>query len=356
MLSAISQFTSRYKGHILKSFIVGADNFLVYRLGKKPLAGPFYVGWNLTFRCNCKCSFCRSTSFDHGNELNTQECLNIIRNLGIKKVPLLSLTGGEPLLRKDIYAIIRAGKKYGIHINVLTNGLLLESCADEILGSGLDAITISMDSASSSKHDSLRHRKGLFVQAERGIRKIKDMRRGQKPKIFLGVTISAENFCELDAIIDYWKTKVDEIIFQPIHDGFKDSIFKLSDQSMFINQEQRESFLGIWGHIKKKHGCFRGGYESEFPNYFFNRAELHHAYKCFAGSFMLQIDAYGNVYPCPDFIEKVGNLREEEFGAIWSGEKLSRFRASLKRSRKCFCWHRCTGPINYHVTKLSRYV
>ena len=348
-------YLSRYNCQVVKSTLVGGDNLLSYYLLKKPFLGPLYVGWNVTFRCNCKCSLCQSGKFvDRDKELSEKECLGIIRELGKARICLLSITGGEPLLREDLYKIIKEAKRYDISVNLLTNGALLAASTGMLIEAGVDTITISIDSFSPEAHDLIRQHPGLFQKVETGIKSLRRMRKNNKPRIVLGVTVSKKNYNSLGKIEDYWKDKVDEFIFQPITDSSLENIFQVTDRELLFNPEDRERFSNSFNNFLEEYRLPASDYEKEFLNFFFNKTYLEEKYKCYAGFFMLQIDAYGNVYPCPEFVTNFGNLREKSFTAIWKGRRAQGFRKYIKQGRNsCFCWYRCTGMLNCYLTKLT---
>lgn len=350
----VRQYWLRYGGSIIRSMLVGTDNLATYYFDKKPFTGPLYIGWNITFRCNCRCDHCQSWKFlDKDRELDTGECLRIVQELGKAKISLLSINGGEPLLRADLYDIIKEAKRYRINVNIITNGALLEEQAEMLLDSGADAVTISIDGLSAEEHNSFRHYQGLFQKAEGGMRRLRRIK-NDKPRMILGSTITRKNYRGLERLIEYWQGMVDEIVFQPVHDGFSESIFKISDKNLLFNSSDKEDFTACYSRLLKKYNWMRNRYEEEIPNFFFNRAYLQERYRCFAGFFMLQIDAYGNVYPCPEFIENIGNLRYKSFSDIWRSKEIQAFRRRIKdRKKNCLCWYRCTGPLNCYLAKLT---
>ncbi len=115
-----------------------------------------YLRISLTDKCNLSCIYCKGSE-KHKKELSVSEIEKIVKGFafcGIKKV---RLTGGEPLLRRDIAEIIRSLKKIdGIEKIVLTtNGILLKAYAKELKNAGLSAVNISLDTTDQKKYAEL---------------------------------------------------------------------------------------------------------------------------------------------------------------------------------------------------------
>ena len=103
------------------------------------------VAWETTSACNLKCSYCRAkaTAEPDPNELSTKEALALIDDVAPLK-PLLILSGGEPLLRPDIFLLARHAVSCGLRVSLATNGTLLTpEIVDKIASSGVSRISIS---------------------------------------------------------------------------------------------------------------------------------------------------------------------------------------------------------------------
>src|SRR5512145_1982558 len=109
--------------------------------------GPVVI-WNLIRRCNLNCIHCYSLSCDKDfpGELSTAEVFAVMDDLKAFGVPVLILSGGEPLLRKDIFEISARAKGMGFYVGLSTNGTLIDrACADRIAEVGYDYVGISLD-------------------------------------------------------------------------------------------------------------------------------------------------------------------------------------------------------------------
>ena len=126
-IRTIYEFIKEYHTGFFRGSLTFLDNTLVYLYNKKPSRGPMFVGWNVLFNCNAVCSFCDTHELHKqlDREMTTEEAMSVVRQLGEDGTWHLSLTGGETLLRKDLPQIIKEAKKYGMFVNVNTNGALL---------------------------------------------------------------------------------------------------------------------------------------------------------------------------------------------------------------------------------------
>ncbi len=114
---------------------------------------PKIIFWETTRNCNLKCSFCRMPESDSGLELTTTEALGIVRDIkDTFGTPLLVLSGGEPLLRKDIFEIISYASSIKLPLALASNGLLLgEKQALWLKDAGLKRVSLSFDAQAFQK-------------------------------------------------------------------------------------------------------------------------------------------------------------------------------------------------------------
>ncbi len=130
------------------------------------------VAWELTRRCNLACLHCRASSAyePYPGELTTEECIRVMDEIAALGSPVIILTGGEPLLREDIFELTRYGAKKGFRMVMATNGTLMtEENTNEMKISGIQRISVSLDGPDKETHDSFRKVKGAFEGALRGI-------------------------------------------------------------------------------------------------------------------------------------------------------------------------------------------
>ncbi len=162
-------------------------------------SGPVVI-WNLIRRCNLTCKHCYSTSadIDFKGELDTAEVNRVMDDLRGFGVPVLILSGGEPLMRPDIIEVSKRAKAMGFYVGLSTNGTLVdESNLEAIREVGYDYVGISLDGLGAT-HDRFRRLDGAFDMALRGIR----LCREQGIKVGMRFTLAAENAADFPGLLE----------------------------------------------------------------------------------------------------------------------------------------------------------
>jgi len=130
---------------------------------------------NLTRRCNLACHHCYldANTLQHGspNELTTNEVCHLLDNIAQRSIEtMVVLTGGEPLVRRDLETLIAHGSQLGLSMVVGTNGVLLtEHRVQSLIKSGVLGVGISLDSLDPTYHDAFRGGAGTWAQTMTGI-------------------------------------------------------------------------------------------------------------------------------------------------------------------------------------------
>lgn len=165
---------------------------------KRNPPGPVLI-WNLIRRCNLTCKHCYSISADKDfpGELSTEEVFGVMDDLKRFRVPVLILSGGEPLLRPDIYDIARRAKAMGFYVGLSTNGTLIdESNIGQIAAIGFDYVGVSLDGIAAT-HDKFRRMDGAFDKSMHGIRLCK----ARGIKVGIRFTLTQDNAHDLPALL-----------------------------------------------------------------------------------------------------------------------------------------------------------
>jgi heme d1 biosynthesis radical SAM protein NirJ len=160
--------------------------------------GPVVI-WNLIRRCNLTCKHCYATSADKDfpGELSTAEVYGVMDDLKAYGVPVLILSGGEPLMRPDIFDISRHAKAMGFYVGLSSNGTLIRrDNIGRIADIGYDYVGISLDGLRDT-HDRFRRRPGAFDEALQGIR----LCREAGIKVGLRFTLTQDNARDLPALL-----------------------------------------------------------------------------------------------------------------------------------------------------------
>jgi len=160
--------------------------------------GPVVI-WNLIRRCNLTCKHCYSISADRDfpGELGTAEVLAVMEDLKSFGVPVLILSGGEPLLRPDLFDISRRAKEMGFYVGLSSNGTLIDDGnIAQIAGLNYDYVGISIDGLR-ERHDRFRRRAGAYDASFRAIRLCRD----HGLKVGLRFTMTMDNAAELPQML-----------------------------------------------------------------------------------------------------------------------------------------------------------
>jgi len=159
---------------------------------------PPIVVWNCTRRCNLHCVHCYSSAGnqDSPEALNTEEAKSFIRDLADFGVPVVLFSGGEPLLREDIFELAGFAREQGIRTVLSTNGTLItKEVAERIRDAGFAEVGISLDGVG-EKNDRFRGKKGAYQAALHGIRNCIALRQ----RVSLRLTITRDTYSEIPAI------------------------------------------------------------------------------------------------------------------------------------------------------------
>jgi heme b synthase len=159
------------------------------------------VAWEVTRSCNLACIHCRASAKygPYVGELTTDEGLRLLDAIAAFSKPVIILTGGEPLLRPDIFEIAAYGDSKGLRMVLATNGTLVtEQIAGDMLRAGIKRVSISIDGMNAEMHDAFRNVAGAFAGALTGIEAMKDA--GMEFQI--NTTITKANLDQLPGIMD----------------------------------------------------------------------------------------------------------------------------------------------------------
>jgi heme d1 biosynthesis radical SAM protein NirJ len=196
-----------------------------FRTGQPP--GPVVI-WNLIRRCNLTCKHCYALSADHDypGELDTNEVFTVMDDLKAFRVPVLILSGGEPLLRGDIFDIAERARKMGFYVGLSTNGTLIDAAmADRVTALGFDYVGISLDGMRDI-HDRFRRKVGAFDASLGAVRLLRE--RGVK--VGLRYTMTDMNASDLPALMQLIEDEgVDKFYFSHLNYAGRGNIHRSRD-------------------------------------------------------------------------------------------------------------------------------
>jgi radical SAM protein with 4Fe4S-binding SPASM domain len=160
------------------------------------------VVWNLTRTCNLKCVHCytNSEAIKYPDEVETQRCKEVLDDLADFKVPAVLFSGGEPLVRPDLFELAAHARSRGLHVVLSTNGTLIDlPKAQRLKDLEFAYVGISLDSAIPEIHDQFRGVQGAFQRTMRGFHNCVQV--GQK--VGLRLTLTPHTCENLDLVFDF---------------------------------------------------------------------------------------------------------------------------------------------------------
>jgi radical SAM protein with 4Fe4S-binding SPASM domain len=291
------------------------------------------VVWNITNRCNLNCLHCyiSADNRDYDDELNTHEAKRLIDDLASIEIPVLLFSGGEPLLREDIFELGRYAKEKGLRIVLSSNGTLItKELAFRIKEVGFQYVGISLDGRRDT-HDKFRGIPGAFDKALVGLRILNQ----EGVKTGIRFTINKYNHKELPDLLEL----VEEeniprfCMYHLVYAGRGKMM--VNQDSDNIDRLEYMEFL-----CKKTLELHQKGVETEIlttdnhadavlilkyiaENLPEKKEEIRRLLNlhggCSAGVKIANIDPKGDVYPCQFFRNRsLGNTKERRFSQIWN--------------------------------------
>lgn len=357
------KFTDPYWAKGLASTVKGVSLFGV----KRPFTSgaPFQVVWDVTYACNLKCSHCYATAGKlWRDELSTDEAKRAIDIFDRAGVTVLAFSGGEPLVRPDIFQLTRYAADKGMYVAMATNGTLItKEKAREMKQAGVQFTQISLDGASAETHDAFRGIEGAFEKTIAGIKNCVD----EGFFVEVSTTATKANYREIPDIIGLSEELGAQwfMAFNFVPTGRGRDIV-----AMDLTPEEREEMLHMLWHEMKTRKRINvlstapqfarvameeenGGEEQTVPTHFYNPTLAGQLVElaefiggCGAGRFYMAMRANGDLQPCVFFPLKVGNIKEDDFEHLWRHHRVLkelRNKDTLTKCGKCSYRYYCGG-------------
>ena len=299
--------------------------------GKRQPPGPVVI-WNLIRRCNLTCKHCYSISADKDfpGELSTAEGDAVMADLKAFHVPVLILSGGEPLLRPDIYEIAGRAKAQGFYVGLSTNGTLIdESNIGKIAAADFDYVGISLDGMRAT-HDKFRRMQGAFDKSLHGVRLCRDL----GLKVGVRFTMTQDNAHDLPALLALVEEEgIARFYFSHLNYAGRGNKNRKDDAHHLMTRQAMDLlFDTCWRYQQRGlHKEFTTGNNDADGVYLllwvrrhFPHMEAHIRAKLTqwggnsSGVNVANIDNLGNVHPDTMWWHyTLGNVRQRPFSAIW---------------------------------------
>jgi len=290
-------------------------------------AFPLAMTFAVTYRCQCNCVHCSASHHlrENDQELTTQEAKRLIDESLDLGICIIAFTGGEPLLRHDIFELVDYVDQRKAMPIMFTNGLLLsDENIDSLADAGLYTLFVSLDSTSAEEHDRMRGMPGLFDTAVEGLKRMKEK----------GVFVAISSYASRSGTERGMYRKLYEfarelgmhnvILFDNVPTGRL-----MKDTSIMLTREQREEILEYSMEI------FRNSTMPPLSSQPWQTSLAGYlgGIGCLAANIQYYVSAYGEVAPCDFTPLSFGNIREEPLRAIW--KRMVKHPAYRKRVQFC---------------------
>ena len=272
------------------------------------------VAWELTRNCNLNCLHCRAsaTCVPYKDELTTDECKAIIDGILAFASPTVILTGGEPLLREDIFDIIEYGKVKGLRLVIAVNGTLLtKDKAVRLKDGGIKRVSLSLDGKDAVSHDTFRGVEGSFDAVMKAAAILKDV----DLPFQINTTVTGRNVGDLDAIYDLVRSigavAWHVFLLVPVGrgEGLKgEELDAAKYEEVLLRLYETESR----NELEMKVTCA--------PHYYRivkEKGEVPKSAGCLAGKSFMFISHRGVAQPCGYLETDAGNVRKDGVEKVW---------------------------------------
>ncbi len=318
----------------------------------RPLCGPALGTLMVTYRCNFHCAMCdmplkAATKTRSGEtEFSTERFKEIIREFATLGIPGIGFTGGEPLLREDIFDLLAETKRLGMITHLNTNGWLLDdAAADRIIETGVDSVNVSLDGAIATTHDRIRRAVGSFDRAVQAVERLVTRKKtgGGHVRIKTVAVIDETNLDEVPQMFslaaDLGTDCIELIPRQPFAGA---ATGRAADTELLARVDRLVQWLTTERHPvpienSPRHlRLFRNSFAGE-PS----------PLRCSAGYTSLAVDCYGNVFPCVPWInwgKTTGTVSAAGLSELWHSAAYQHERNKVTACRDCYL--NCQTELN----------
>ena len=269
---------------------------------------PLVMSWNVTRECNMKCSHCyiNATEKKLAHELTTTEGKNLMDQICQVSKPLLILSGGEPLLRPDIYELIQYGTSKGLKMGLGSNGSLIDdTVAAKLKAAGIATVSISLDSHIPAQHDEFR---GVVGSWEKAVNACKALRKNNV-LVQVNTTLTQQNYDQIDDIMSL----AEEIGVENFHLFFLVPTGRGAKLTDISPQKYEDMITNTFAKVAKHKLNVRPSCAPQFMRIAKGMGlDMRQWVRgCLAGLYYCRIYPNGDVTPCPYLPVKLGNVREK---------------------------------------------
>ncbi len=296
---------------------------------------PKWIAWEVTRRCNLKCVHCRSSSELEAKghpDFSLAEAKRVIDDIASYASPVVVLSGGEPLLREDVFEIAQYGTDKGLRMCMATNGTLVtDDICRKIKDVGIKMVSLSIDGSTAKVHDNFRNSPGAFDGTMNAVRLFKEndisflvnssfTKRNQDevPKVFKLVKELGVTAWYMFMIVPTGRGEdiMEELISVEDYEALLDWHYEMekTEKDILVRPTCAPSYYRVVLQKAKESGDD------------FKRRSLQFSTGgskgCLAGQLISLLDVDGNLLPCSYFPLAAGNIREQSFKDIWEKSEL----------------------------------
>ncbi len=314
------------------------------------------VAWNISRTCNLKCVHCYTDSEakKYEGELSTEEGKALIDDLAAFGIPALLFSGGEPLMRQDLFELVAHAISLGIRPTLSTNGTLITGeVARRIKDLGFTYVGVSLDGIDEI-NDTFRGKEGAFQKAMAGFRNLKQV----SQRVGLRLTLTRHNYQDLHGIFDFIEAEgIDRACFYHLvysgrgkesddltHEETRDALDIILERTKDMNDRGLEKdILTVDNHVDGIYLYMKLLAEDpERAESVMNLLKWNGGGLYSSGVGFGDIDFQGNVHPDQFWMHySFGNVRERPFSEIWM-DTSDPLMAGLK-DRRSHIHGRCAG-------------
>ena len=303
-----------------------------WRLFRAWTAGhPIWCGWQVTYRCNFRCRFCHywHDPLGRAEEPTVGHYADGAAKLAGLGTLLISLAGGEPLLRGDLPEIIRVIGRFHFPL-VTTNGwFVTPQVARDLMAAGVWGMSVSIDYAKPERHDLRRGMEGAWKQAWRAVELLSEARVHEYQRVNVMAVLLDDNIDDLEVLAEMAARRGAYFMVQPY--GFR----KTGSRAYVHNDGAVSPRLLA---LRRRWANFLSNpyYLGQFDRYLAGGVD-----RCRAGRAFFNIDSTGDIAICVEHKHApVANLYRHGARTI-----LDRLRSAAARNRCKDCWYNCRGEV-----------
>ncbi len=296
---------------------------------------PKWIAWEITRRCNLKCVHCRSSSEEtiaNHPDFTFEEAKSILDDISSYASPVMVLSGGEPLMRDDVFDIAQYGTDLGFRMCLATNGTLVtDEVCEQIKKCGIKMVSLSLDGAKAETHDNFRNQLGAFAGTLRAIELFNKhgipflinssftlRNKDEIPEIYKLVKELGATAWYMFMIVPTGRGEdiMEELIPEDVYDEILEWHYQVEkeENELLMRPTCAPHYYRIVRQKAKEEGTKHNHRTLQFST--------GGSKGCLAGQLICLIDVDGEILPCSYFPKSAGNVKTTAFKEIWENSEL----------------------------------